>query len=129
MASGPVSKAIYWRRRFVVLAGLLAVLTLIAYACRPSDDEDNAVISASTDSSPGAEDASHSAESAEPVSQPHPPQILTTRTIPLNRTTREKGVSPLRGEAATVPALTLSRAVLGEAATPSPLPPPAALRT
>lgn len=73
MASGPVSKAIYWRRRFVVLAGLLAVLALIAYACRPSADEEDSIIPASTDSSPGSEDAPHSAGSAEPSIPASPP--------------------------------------------------------
>ncbi|MET9795919.1 hypothetical protein [Nocardiopsis alba] len=33
----PVSKDIYWRRRAFVMIGVLLVLALIAYACRPSD--------------------------------------------------------------------------------------------
>ncbi|MFW6640203.1 hypothetical protein ACOALZ_09180 [Nocardiopsis algeriensis] len=36
----PVSRDIYWKRRAFVFAGVLLVLTLIVWACRPSSEED-----------------------------------------------------------------------------------------
>ena len=66
MASGPVSRATYWRRRVFLLVGVLAVLTLIAYACRPSSDEGDPVSSASTDSSAEPQTTPDSGEGTDP---------------------------------------------------------------
>ncbi|MFI6578804.1 hypothetical protein ACIBFB_23705 [Nocardiopsis sp. NPDC050513] len=38
---GAVSRETYWKRRALVLAGALLVLTLIAFACRPSAEDDS----------------------------------------------------------------------------------------
>ena len=73
MASGPVSRATYWRRRVFLLAGLLAVLALIVYACRPSDDEGEATTPASSGSDIEAGAASDGGEPADPSIPASPP--------------------------------------------------------
>ncbi len=63
---GPVSPGTYWKRRVFVLVGLLAVVTLIAYACRPSaSDTDNAA-GTSPDAAPSAESSPSVAPSPTP---------------------------------------------------------------
>ncbi|WP_243742289.1 hypothetical protein [Actinorugispora endophytica] len=65
-----MSNATYWRRRVFLLIGLLAVLTLIAFACRPSAEE-NATNSANVDSGPETDD--QVAESPDPSIPASPP--------------------------------------------------------
>ncbi|MDA2810823.1 hypothetical protein O4J56_09275 [Nocardiopsis sp. RSe5-2] len=69
---GPVSPGTYWKRRVFVLVGLLAVVTLIAYACRPSasDTENAAGASPEASSSPSAEPSSSVAPSPTPSTSP-----------------------------------------------------------
>lgn len=67
---GPVSPGTYWKRRVFVLVGLLAVVTLIAYACRPSaSDTDNAA-GTSPDAAPTAESSPSVAPSPTPSTSP-----------------------------------------------------------
>ncbi len=69
---GPVSPGTYWKRRVFVLVGLLAVVTLIAYACRPSasDTENAAGASPEASSSPSAEPTPSVAPSPTPSTSP-----------------------------------------------------------
>lgn len=70
---GPVSPGTYWKRRVFVLVGLLAVVTLIAYACRPSaSDTENAAAGGSPEASPSpsAEPTSSVAPSPTPSTSP-----------------------------------------------------------
>ncbi|MDA2804643.1 hypothetical protein [Nocardiopsis suaedae] len=69
---GPVSPGTYWKRRVFVLVGLLAVVTLIAYACRPSasDTENAAGASPEASSSPSAEPESSVPPSPTPSTSP-----------------------------------------------------------
>lgn len=50
---GPVSPGTYWKRRFFVLTGLLAVVALVAYGCigSPSSDTEQAANTTSSDDS------------------------------------------------------------------------------
>jgi len=64
-----VSPGTYWKRRVFVLVGLLAIVTLIVYACRPSASEEGpagASASAEPSASPDSEDPTSVPPSASP---------------------------------------------------------------
>ncbi|MBE1460303.1 hypothetical protein H4W79_004517 [Nocardiopsis terrae] len=65
----PVSKDIYWRRRAFVLAGLMLVLALITYACRPSGDDGEPTGSQAALEEPGASPSIAEDEPSEPETE------------------------------------------------------------
>ncbi|WP_241485011.1 hypothetical protein [Nocardiopsis potens] len=70
---GPVSPGTYWKRRVFVLVGLLAIVTLIVYACGPSSSEEEptgASASAEPSASPDSEDPTSVPPSASPSPSP-----------------------------------------------------------
>ncbi len=69
---GPLPPAVYWRRRAIVLAALLAIILLIVYACRDTSDSSTADPAESASAAPAGGNASASA-GTNPTEEPNPP--------------------------------------------------------
>ncbi|WP_460860340.1 hypothetical protein [Nocardiopsis coralliicola] len=65
-----MSPGTYWKRRVFVLVGLLAIVTLIVYACRPSASDDDP--SGAAGSSPAASPTADAPSSVPPSASPDP---------------------------------------------------------